>query len=97
MVMITFLIVRMRVTNMVRSMTSPLGEHNFGTHYLLSGYKPTPALEYPSHGSVLAHLRNSNSELPAHIAVPNMRVGGGKFAPQGFLPATVAPFEVGGE
>ena len=30
---------------LVRSVTSPLGEHNFGTHYLLTGYQPTPALE----------------------------------------------------
>ena len=41
----------------IRSMTSPLGEHNFGSHYLLSGYKPTPALAYPSLGSVVAHTR----------------------------------------
>ena len=27
----------------IRSMTSPLGEHNFGTHYLMTGYKPSPA------------------------------------------------------
>ena len=26
----------------IRSMTSPLGEHNFGTHYLMTGYQPTP-------------------------------------------------------
>ena len=32
-----------RLTNklaIIRSMTSPLGEHNFGTHYLVTGYKP---------------------------------------------------------
>ena len=41
----------------IRSMTSPLGEHNFGTHYLLTGYKPSPALEYPTFGATLAHMR----------------------------------------
>ena len=25
----------------VRSMTSPLGEHNFGMHYMMTGYKPS--------------------------------------------------------
>jgi hypothetical protein len=29
----------------IRSMTSPLGEHGLANHYLLTGYQPTPALE----------------------------------------------------
>lgn len=81
----------------VRSMTSPLGEHNFGTHYLLSGYKPTPALKYPAIGSVVSHLDTRVRDIPSHVAVPNMRVGGGKFVSAGYLPAAVAPFEVGGD
>ena len=28
----------------IRSMTSALGEHNFASHYLLTGHKPSPAL-----------------------------------------------------
>ena len=78
-------------------MTSPLGEHNFGTHYLLTGYKPTPALNYPAIGSVVSHLNKTPGDIPAHVAVPNMRVGGGRFVVPGFLPAQVAPFEVGGD
>src|SRR5262245_26048133 len=27
---------------LIRSMTSELGEHNFGRHYLLTGYRPSP-------------------------------------------------------
>ncbi len=41
----------------VRSMTSPLGEHQLANHYLLTGYKPTPVLDYPSLGSVVAKTR----------------------------------------
>src|SRR4029453_2221049 len=40
---------------LVRSVTSDLGEHNFGRHYLLTGYRPSPVLEYPSYGAVMAH------------------------------------------
>jgi len=29
----------------VRSMTSPLGEHGIANHYLLTGYKPSPVLD----------------------------------------------------
>jgi hypothetical protein len=82
---------------LVRSVTSPLGEHNLGTHYMLTGFKPNPALEYPSLGSVVSHLRRIPSDLPGHTAIPDMRVGGGQFAPQGYLPSSAAPFEVGGD
>ena len=58
----------------IRSMTSPLGEHNLATHYLMTGYKPTPVLEYPTFGAVLAHVRSQSGVLPPHIAVPNFRV-----------------------
>jgi hypothetical protein len=81
----------------VRSVTSPLGEHNFGAHYLLTGYKPTPVLEYPSFGSVMAHVRGGDSVLPPHVAVPQFRVGGGRMAGNGFLSEASRPFSVGGD
>ena len=66
-------------------------------HYLLTGYKPTPVLEYPTYGSVLATVRKDRGVLPAHVAVPNFAVGGGKVSGGGFLPATCRPFAVGGD
>ena len=64
----------------VRSMTSPLGEHDLGTQYLMTGYKPTPALDYPTYGATVAFVRTQQeknardkelSALPPNIAVPN--------------------------
>ncbi len=81
----------------IRSMTSPLGEHNLGTHYMMTGYKPSPVLEYATHGAVVAHLRGGTSVLPSNIAVPNFRVGGGNTSGNGFLPASTQPFSVGGD
>ena len=81
----------------VRSITSPLGEHDLGAHYALTGYKPTPAVEYPSFGAVAAHLRGSAGVLPANIAVPRFRVGGGMSSGSGYLPAATRPFSVGGD
>ena len=81
----------------VRSMTSPLGEHNFGTHYLLTGYKPSPVVAYPSFGSVVAHTRAKASVLPQNIAIPKFRVGGGKLTGEGFLPEATRAFSVGGD
>lgn len=81
----------------VRSMTSPLGEHNFGTHYLMTGYKPTPVLEYPTFGAVLTHVQAQTGVLPPNVAVPSFRIGGGKMTGGGYLPSTTRPFSVGGD
>jgi uncharacterized protein (DUF1501 family) len=78
---------------LIRSMTSELGEHNFGSHYLLTGYKPSPVLEYPSYGSVLAQVRESKSALPSYVAVPNYSPS----AANGFLPGSTRPFAVQGD
>ena len=82
----------------IRSMTSPLGEHNFGTHYLMTGYKPSPALEYPTIGATLAHLREQQGVekqgvLPPNVAVPTFsrNING-----NGFLSGATRPFPVGG-
>jgi hypothetical protein len=88
---------RMQHAAIVRSVTSPLGEHNLGTHYLLTGYPPTPALEYPAIGSVVAHLDTAERTLPSHIAVPNFGVGGKRYSGNGYLPLATRPFEVGGD
>lgn len=77
----------------VRSMTSPLGEHNFGTHYLMTGYKPSPALEYPTLGATLAEVRGGKGVLPPHIAVPAFT---GNVSGNGYLPTATRPFSVGG-
>jgi len=77
----------------IRSMTSPLGEHTFGTHYLMTGYKPSPALEYPTFGATLTHVRKQSGVLPPHIAVPKFS---GNVSGNGFLPGATQPFSVGG-
>jgi hypothetical protein len=81
----------------IRSMTSPLGEHNLGTHYMLTGYQPTPVVEYPAFGGVTAHLRPASGALPPFIAVPDFRIGGGNLSGSGYLPAETRPFSVGGD
>ena len=74
----------------VRSVTSPLGEHNIANHYLLTGYQPTPALAYPSYGAVVSHLRDQTSKLPAYIALNEYRSTAGA----GFLGASYEPYLV---
>ena len=84
-----------RVTDkiaIIRSMTSPLGEHGLANHYLMTGYQPSAALQYPGYGSVLARMRPSLAELPSYIAVPEARSGAA-----GYLGDTFEPFATGGD
>lgn len=78
----------------VRSLTSTLGEHNFGTHYLLTGYKPTPALEYPVLGATVARLREQTGVLPPFVSAPGFSAA---VSGNGYLPDSAAPFTVGGD
>ena len=76
----------------IRSMTSPLGEHGLANHYLMTGYHPSAALQYPSYGSVLSRMRQGNSELPESVAVPESRSNDA-----GYLGAAYEPFATGGD
>src|SRR5262245_4690778 len=78
---------------LVRPATFPLGEHNLGSHYVLTGYKPTPALVYPSYGSVVAKVRGGAPVLPPYVSVPDHVAWAG----EGYLPGSCRPFAVGGD
>jgi hypothetical protein len=77
----------------VRSVTSPLGEHGIANHYVLTGYKPSPVLEYPSYGAVVAHLSGGGRILPPYIAIPEVKSTAGA----GYLDAACRPFATGGD
>lgn len=76
----------------LRSMTSPLGEHGLANHYLMTGYKPSPVVQYPQYGSVVTHLRGANSVLPPFITIPENRSSSA-----GFLGNTYEPFATRGD
>jgi len=78
----------------IRSMTSPLGEHGLANHYLLTGYQPSPIIRYPSYGAVVSHQRQASrdSVLPSYVAVPESRAMGA-----GFLGSEHDPFVTGGD
>ncbi len=80
----------------IRSLTSPLGEHNLATQYLLTGHPPNPALDYPVLGSVVAHLKEEQT-LPTFVSIPHHRVGGVEFPAAGFLASRCRPFETDGD
>jgi len=80
--------------SIVRSLSTTEGDHNRGTFLMNTGRSPSPLLEYPSIGSVLAYYQGldvenmKNADLPGFISVGGSRVG------PGFLGMKYAPFAV---
>ncbi|MDG2223328.1 MAG: DUF1501 domain-containing protein [Rubripirellula sp.] len=82
---------------LIRSVTSPFGVHNFAVQYLMTGYKPTPALEYPSIASVVAHLKTQGGILPSNIAIPHLTSRDVATIGNGFLPNDTKHFSLGSD
>ncbi|MDZ4861064.1 MAG: DUF1501 domain-containing protein [Candidatus Hydrogenedentes bacterium] len=78
----------------LRSVTHGEAAHERGTHNMLTGYKPSPALVYPSMGSVISHEFGPRNDMPAYIAIPG---AGDPFMGTGYLSSAFGPFSVGGE
>ncbi len=79
---------------LIRSMTSPEADHDRASHHLLTGYRPFPALVYPSHGSVVSKVRQSRQGmLPSYVAIPD----GPAFSSSGYLTPAYDPFTVSGD
>jgi hypothetical protein len=82
-----------RVT-LVRSVTSPEADHDRAAHHLLTGYRPSPSLVYPSFGSVISKtLENTRGAMPPYVAMPDAPI----FASSGYLTPAYDPFAVGGD
>lgn len=78
----------------VRSMTHGEADHDRGTHNMFTGYRPSPAIQYPSFGSVVAHELGARGELPPYVCIPNMP---NTFAGTGYLGSAYGPFTLGGD
>jgi hypothetical protein len=75
-------------------MTSPEADHGRASHHLLTGYRPMPALEYPSYGSVVSKVRESrNLALPPYVTIPDAPL----FSSSGYLTPAYDPFAASGD
>jgi hypothetical protein len=79
---------------LVRSLTSPEADHDRASHHILTGWRPNPALTYPSLGSVYARIRGGlTGNLPNHVAIPTKPFFGGS----GYLTSACDPLDVPGD
>ncbi|WP_235935045.1 DUF1501 domain-containing protein [Candidatus Laterigemmans baculatus] len=76
----------------IRSMTHGEAAHERGTHNMFTGYKPSPALLFPSFGSVISHEYGPRNNLPPYICIPNVP---NEYAGSGYLSSSYGPFALG--
>ena len=77
-----------------RSMTHGEAAHERGTHNMFTGYRPSPALQYPSMGSVVSHEFGPRNNLPPYVFVPSQP---NTYAGTGYLSNSFAGFSLGAD
>lgn len=80
--------------SIIRSMTHGEAAHERGTHNMFTGYKPSPALKYPSFGAVVSHEYGPRNNLPPYVCIPNVP---NEFAGTGYLPSSYGGFALGSD
>jgi uncharacterized protein (DUF1501 family) len=77
-----------------RSMTHGEAAHERGTQNMFTGYRPSPALVYPSFGSVVSHEFGPRENLPPYVCIPNLSAPD---AGSGYLSSSYGPFSLGAD
>ncbi len=77
-----------------RSMTHGEAAHERGTHNMFTGYRPSPALAFPSMGSVVSHEFGPRKNLPPYVFIPNQP---NTYAGTGYLSSSYAGFSIGAD
>ncbi|HLH17538.1 MAG TPA: DUF1501 domain-containing protein [Bryobacteraceae bacterium] len=77
----------------VRSITGRIPDHAQATYQMFTGYLPTPAIQHPSLGAVVANQFGPRKNLPAYVGVPNVPPAAGT----GYLSSKFGAFELGGD
>ncbi len=77
-----------------RSMTHGEAAHERGTHNMFTGYRPSPAVTFPSVGSVVSHEFGPRENLPPYVCIPSQPT---IYAGSGYLSSAYAPFSVGSD
>ncbi len=78
----------------IRSMTHGEAAHERGTHNMFTGYRPSPAIQYPSFGSVISHELGVRKNMPPYVCIPSMN---NPYAGSGYLSAAYGPFSLGAD
>jgi hypothetical protein len=79
---------------LIRSVTSPEAEHVRASHHMQTGFRPSPAVVYPSLGSVVAKIvSDDRGAMPPYVAAPEAPIAG----LSGYLTPAFDPFAINGD
>ena len=84
----------MNKLTVIRSMTHGEAAHERGTHNMFTGYRPSPAIKFPSYGAIISHEQGSRNNLPPYVTVPSV------FTPEqgtGYMSSAFGPFALGSD
>lgn len=79
--------------SVIRSMTHNEAAHERGTHNMFTGWRPSPAIQYPSIGSIVGYKLGIRNNLPPYITVPTVP---NEYAGSGYLSHSFSSFSIGG-
>lgn len=70
---------RMKHLSVIRSLTSKEGDHERGTYFVKTGYRPDPTVTHPAIGAMVPYqLGTDHLEIPAYVSL-----GGGEWPGRG--------------
>jgi len=78
----------------IRSLTHGEAAHERGTHNMFTGYRPSPAIEYPSFGSVVSEEFGPRNNMPPYVCIPSVP---NPYAGSGYLSTKFGPFSLGSD
>ena len=77
-----------------RAMTHGEAAHERGTHNMFTGYRPNPAIVFPSMGSIVSHELGVRQSLPPYVSIPTVP---NTYAGSGYLSSAYGPFALGSD
>jgi len=78
----------------IRSMNHGEAAHERGVHNMFTGYRPSPAIDFPSFGAVVSHEFGPRKNLPPYVCIPNQP---NPYAGTGYLSSAYGAFSVGSD
>ncbi len=78
----------------IRSMSHGEAAHERGVHNMFTGYRPSPAIRYPSIGSVVSQQFGSRNHLPPYVLIPKVP---NEHSGAGYLSSAHAGFSLGSD
>jgi uncharacterized protein (DUF1501 family) len=80
--------------SIVRSVHTEENNHGIAHHYALTGHRPSPAMKFPSLGSIIANEMGERESIPPYVVVPKIIPGYEEYFRAQMLGARLDPMNV---